>query len=84
MLIAVNRREPEMMFRKWGPVRTGQTRTRVEIEPVLQQSVVASKRHGQSAVSASHNPIQRVVPSCCLRGTVGLDLSMYIVDWVRV
>lgn len=52
--IAVNRRKPEIVFRRWGPARTGQ------LEPVLQQSVVVSKTRGQSEVNVSNGPL--VIP----------------------
>jgi hypothetical protein len=54
---SVDRTKPTIVFRQWGPVQTGQTRTRVQVEPVLQQSVVVSKPHGQSTVSVSNRPL---------------------------
>lgn len=55
--ISVDRKKPTIVFRRWGSVQTGQTRTRVQVEPVLQQSVVVSKPHGQSTVSVSNGPL---------------------------
>ncbi|RMJ27041.1 hypothetical protein PHISP_02111 [Aspergillus sp. HF37] len=57
--ILVDRRKPTIVFRQWGrrPVQTGQTHTRVLVEPVPQQSVVVSKPHGQSTVSVSNGPL---------------------------
>lgn len=55
--ISVDRRKPEIVFRQWSPVCTSQTSSRVQIEPVLQQTVVVSKPHGQSGVNISNGPL---------------------------
>ncbi|KAL1846952.1 hypothetical protein Plec18170_008921 [Paecilomyces lecythidis] len=57
LTIDVNKSRPEIVIQKWVPSCTGQTRTRCQISPILEQQVVLSKRHDEQKTTVSNGPL---------------------------